>query len=229
MNNAGLDILYEDNHIIVCVKPSGVLSQANGKNLPDMLTILKDYIKEKYSKPGNVFVGLIHRLDLNVGGVMVFAKTSKAASRLSESIRNHQLKKKYFAVIEGYLPKDSEGTFKDYLAKDQDQRIGYVSDETFGKESTLHYKVISNITKKNQVLSLVEVELISGRFHQIRLQFSSRGMPLYGDIKYGSTDSKDSQHLGLYAYRLDLVHPISQEVLTFEKIPSQGIFSEFGL
>jgi len=227
MNNINLMILYEDNHIIVCIKPPGVLSQPDGKNIPDMLTLLKEYIRAKYSKPGNVFVGLVHRLDLNVGGVMVFAKTSKAAARLSESVRLHSLKKMYYAVIDGYLPMGTSGVFEDFIAKDETMRVGYITDEFNGKASKLAYKVIENSNQSSKPLTLIEIELISGRFHQIRLQFSSRGLPLYGDTKYGNSDSKVATDLGLYAFRLEIVHPISKEMMIFEKAPHFGVFTKF--
>ena len=174
-----LHVIYEDNHIIVVEKPVNIPSQGDKTGDKDMLTIIKEYIKEKYNKPGEVYLGLVHRLDRPVGGVMVFAKTSKAASRLSDEIRKNNFHKTYYAVVEGTLPK--EGKFEDYLIKNEKENISYVSTKEKGKYSCLEYTLISS---KNN-LSLVKINLITGRSHQIRVQFSSRHHPLVGDSKYG--------------------------------------------
>ncbi len=210
------DILYEDNHIIVCVKPVHVLSQADSTNSLDMLSILKDYIKKKYNKPGNVFLALVHRLDKDVSGVMVFCKTSKAASRLSEQIRCHEVIKRYVLVCKGVLEKSS-GTFRDLIKRD-----GYSSKVSpDGKEAVLDYKVIS--TKDN--CSLVDVLLKTGRHHQIRVQFASRGYPILGDSRYSDTNKYS---IALCSYSLSFKHPISKEVLTFKiDFPKDGYFKLF--
>ena len=215
MNN--LEVLYEDNHIIVVVKPENVLSQSDITGDIDMLTIIKNYLKNKYNKPGNVFLGLIHRLDRPVGGVMVFAKTSKAASRLSEQVRNNKMKKTYYAIVTGYLDCKKDSLI-DKIEKIDKKKV--LLNTRGGKESILNYKVIN---EKNN-LSLVEVELITGRYHQIRLQFSSRNHPLYGDQLYGK---KDKKQLALYAYKLSFYHPITKELMTFEKIPQYGIWKYY--
>ena len=219
MNN--LEILYEDNHIIVVFKPSNILSQADSTGDMDMLTLIKDYIKETYHKPGNVYLGLVHRLDRPVSGVMVFAKTSKAASRLSEQVRNHDLTKRYLAVVNGILPeKNSE--FIDYLLK-QENGNTVVSDKKSGKESILKYKVLEEFND----YSLVDVELITGRHHQIRVQFASRHFPLYGDWRYGK---KDSTSLALCSYQLSFLHPVTKERLVFQKYPKlEGINQNFSV
>jgi len=224
-----LKILFEDNHVIVCVKPPGVLSQADGKERQDMLTIIKDYLKNKYNKPGNVYLGLVHRLDFNVGGVMVFAKTSKAASRLSEAMRIHDFSKEYLAVLETDIPIGKVDILEDYIAKDENERMAFISDDINGKLSKLEYKVIGNATIDKKSLTLVKVQLISGRFHQIRLQFSSRNMPLYGDTKYGHRTREKERELGLYAHQLSFPHPISQEQLSFSVIPSTPLFQLFDI
>ena len=175
-----LDILYEDNHIVVVVKPANILSQADNTNDLDMLTIIKEYIKEKYNKPGNVYLGLVHRLDRPVGGVMVFAKTSKAASRLSNEVRNGNLKKKYYAIVNDNNLKD-EDTFIDYLLKDSNYNT-IVTTKDKGKYAELSYKVLERDKKNN--LALVDIDLKTGRHHQIRVQFASRGHVLYGDQRY---------------------------------------------
>jgi len=214
MNN--LNILFEDNHIIVVEKKPNILCQGDYTKDLDLLTMLKKYIKEKYNKPGNVYLGLVHRLDRPVGGIMVFAKTSKAASRLSESIKNHEMKKEYLLVCEGNL--ESEGIFEDYIEKKDNFSV--ISDEINGKYSKLEYKVV----EKKNTLNLVKVNLITGRHHQIRVQFASRGCPLYGDQLYGCQNKKQ---IALYAYHLSFKHPVKNEIMDFTLLPKNGIWSEF--
>lgn len=216
MNN--LNIIYEDNHLLVVEKPINILSQSDSTKDPDMLTILKKYIKEKYNKPGNVYLGLVHRLDRPTGGLMVFARTSKAAARLSVQIRNHELKKRYLAIVHGNI-KDSD-TFIDYLEKIENK--SYISTKEKGKYSELTFKKIDYNEKDN--LSLVKISLLTGRNHQIRLQFSSRGYPLYGDSKYGKDLNKN---LGLYAYYLEFIHPTTKERMIFKKYPNYNPFNKF--
>ena len=208
-----LNVVYEDNHIIVVFKPENILSQADSTGDTDMLTIIKDYIKKKYNKPGNVYLGLVHRLDRPVSGVMVFARTSKAASRLSKQIQNHEFSKQYLAVINGILP-EKEGELCDYLAKDSNGNTRVVSPSN-GKKSILKYKVIAE--KDNY--SLVEISLITGRHHQIRVQFSSRGYPLVGDQRYGKMDKKQ---IALCSYKLSFYHPITKEKLVFCRKPNEN-------
>lgn len=210
-----LNILYEDNHIIVVEKPINILSQSDDTKDIDMLTIIKNYIKEKYNKPGNVYLGLVHRLDRPTGGIMVFAKTSKAAGRLSKQITENKFTKKYYAVINGVIKKDD--TFVDYITKDENNNA--VIDKN-GKYAKLSYEVLN--TKKD--LTLVDVTLETGRHHQIRIQFKSRGYPLYGDNRYGKCDKKQ---LALYAHYLAFYHPITKELMEFNLIPKYGIFKEF--
>lgn len=208
-----LEILYEDNHVIVVFKPSNILSQADITNDKDLLTMVKEYIKEKYHKLGNVYVGLVHRLDRPVQGIMVFAKTSKAASRLSKQVQNHDFEKQYLAIINGIIP-EKEGEFSDYLLK-LDNGNTVVSDCIHGKESILKYKVINE--KDNY--SLVEIKLITGRHHQIRVQFSSRGYPLVGDNRYGKSDFKE---ICLCSYYLSFLHPVTKEKLEFYRYPDKN-------
>ena len=169
-------ILYEDNHILVAEKKPNIPSQSDKTGDEDMLTLLKEYLKEKYHKPGNVYLGLVHRLDRVVGGAMVFAKTSKAASRLSESIRNNSFHKDYLAICHGKV--DEDNTFIDYLEK-KDDFSTVVTDKNHGKLSELSYKLIDYNPKLD--LSLVKIKLKTGRHHQIRVQFASRFHPLLGD------------------------------------------------
>lgn len=203
-----LNVLYEDNHVIVVVKPFNVLSQSDITGDIDMLTMVKDYIKVKYNKPGNVYAGLVHRLDRPTSGIMVFAKTSKAASRLSDQIRTHQFNKEYIAVVHGIMENNS-GTMIDYIKKEDKRAV--ITNENFGKRSELIYKVVSVNKKEN--LTLVEILLITGRYNQIRVQFASRNHPLYGDNKYGKHDKKQ---LCLVAKSLEFIHPTTKELMKFK-------------
>ena len=212
MNN--LKILYEDNHIIVVIKPYNVPVQADSSNDLDMLTIIKNYIKEKYNKPGNVYLGLVHRLDRPVGGVMVFAKTSKAASRLSEEVRTNKIHKTYLAVVHGILDKKKDKIINK-MSKNENTHNSYI-DEKNGKEAILEYKVI----KEEDNLSLLKINLITGRHHQIRLQLSNINHPIYGDQRYGFQDKKQ---IMLYAYKLEITHPVTKEVMTFKNLPNWDI------
>lgn len=216
-----LNVVYEDNHLIVVVKPINVLSQSDITNDPDMLTLIKEYLKEKYHKPGNVYLGLVHRLDRVVGGVMVFAKTSKAASRLSESIRNNSFHKEYLAICHGKVKEYD--TFIDYLEK-KDDFSTIVTDKNHGKLSELSYELIDYNKEKD--LSLVKVNLKTGRHHQIRVQFSSRNHPLIGDNRYGNDSEKE---IGLFAYKLSFPHPITKEIISFTYIPKDKPFNLFNI
>ncbi len=211
-----LDIMYEDNHIIVCYKDKGILSQKDSSNKLDMLTMLKAYIKEKYNKPGNVYLGLVHRLDINTSGVMVFAKTSKAASRLSEDIKNHKFEKKYLATIEGHIYTLEYTKLQCKLLKSESEKKAYV--DSNGQESILYYKALKNYQINNCDVCDVDIILKTGRFHQIRASFAHINHPLYGDVKYGSKNKVDSLKFPLQAYSLSFFHPITKEWLTFEKI-----------
>ncbi len=220
-----LSVVYEDNHIIVVEKPFGVLSQAGSLDLDDMLTLVKAYIKEKYNKPGNVFLGLVHRLDTNVGGLMVFARTSKAAKRLSEQIRNNLFTKKYLAVCNGRVESFGSVELIDYLAKDEQNKKAIISNQTEGKISKLRFQVLTSKEFLNQLYTLVKIELETGRFHQIRAQFASIGHPLYNDGKYGT--SVNGFDLGLYAYELSFTHPTLSNELIFKSLPKSGVFKYF--
>lgn len=213
----GIKILYEDNHVIVCIKPAGVLSQSDGSGSPDMLTILKRYIKEKYEKPGEVYLGLVHRLDRPVSGVMVFARTSKAASRLSEQIRTRKVEKLYRCVVNGVL--EGSGRLENYISKDEDRNIVTVSDsEKPGyKASYLDYRAVD--TKDG--LTLTEIRLGTGRSHQIRAQMAHNGYPLVGDQKYGQKDNR-CKDIALESFKLSFEHPVKREFITFEAPVPEG-------
>ena len=213
-----INIIYEDNHILVVEKKPNIPVCEDESKDEDLLNILKKYIKEKYNKPGNVYLGLIHRLDRPVGGVMVFAKTSKAASRLSEQVRNHQLKKVYYAVVDGNV-KESD-TLVDKLLKDNKTNITRVSKN--GKEAILDYQKIGY----EDNFSLVKINLKTGRSHQIRVQFSSRNHALYGDQKYNKNTKKDN--IALFAKELSFYHPTTKEFMTFAlPLPNRYPFNIF--
>lgn len=207
-----LNILYEDNHIIVVIKPCNVLSQGDNTGDISIMDMVKDYIKVKYNKPGNVYLGLVHRLDRPVGGIMVFAKTSKAAGRLCKAFNEHSVIKKYLAIVHGKMEEES-GEFVDFIEKDNNGDA-FVSKN--GKKAILDYEVL----KYNQEndCSLVSINLRTGRHHQIRIQFSSRGHYLLGDQRYGVRDNKQ---ISLFAYYLSFIHPVSKEVLEFNALPDK--------
>ena len=215
-----LNIIYEDNHLLVIEKPSNIPVQKDSSKDIDMLTLLKDYRKINENKPGEAFIGLVHRLDRPVSGIMVFAKTSKAASRLSDQIRQNTFHKTYLAVVSGTLP--TQGKFEDYLIKNEKENKSYVTTKEKGKYSCLEYQVLS--TKDN--MSLVEINLITGRSHQIRLQFSSRNHPLIGESKYGH--NPNNIDIALFAKSITFNHPTSKEELTFTlDIPNKYPFNLF--
>lgn len=204
-----IKVLYEDNHIIVVVKDYNIPVQEDSSKDDDMLTLIKKYLKEKYNKPGNVYLGLVHRLDRPVGGVMVFAKTSKAASRLSNEIRLKRVEKRYMALVHN-ITKEKD-VLVDKLLKDEKTNTSYVSDN--GKESILEY----NLIEKRGNMSLIDINLITGRHHQIRVQLSHHGYPIYGDQKYGIDKSGIQIHL--WAYKLKFKHPTKDEVMEFVYYP----------
>ena len=213
-----LNILYEDNHIIVVEKITNIPSQSDKTGDIDMLSLVKQYIKEKYNKPGNVYVGLVHRLDRPVGGVMVFAKTSKSASRLSNQVREKTMKKQYLAVVDGKF-EEKQGVLEDYLYKDERNNISKVvtAQKKGAKYAKLEYQVLDY--KPDKDLSLVKVEIYTGRHHQIRLQFSNFGHSIFGDQKYGSRGK--GKQIALWAYRLEIEHPITKEKLDFMVLPKK--------
>ena len=213
-----LKIIYEDNHIIVAQKPVNIPSQGDKTGDIDMLTIIKQYIKEKYNKPGNVYLGLIHRLDRPVGGVMVFAKTSKAASRLSEQVREKIFKKKYLVIANGKF-NNNNGTLEDYMLKNEKTNMSKIVKEgtNNAKYAQLDYEVLKYDPELN--LSVLKINLHTGRHHQIRVQLSSREHSIYGDQKYGGRGH--GKQICLWAYELTIQHPITKEQMTFTSIPEK--------
>jgi len=235
-----LNVLYEDNHLLVVEKPRGMLSQADSSGDADMLSVLKSYIKEKYKKPGNVFIGLVQRLDRPVGGLMVFARTSKAASRISRQIRERQFIKHYLAVVEGNIHED-KGTLEDMIVKDraanisktisieESVRLSKVSVDhsmSLPKSALLDYEVLSREPERE--LSLVKISIHTGRSHQIRTQFAAKGHPIIGDKKYGYAGSE--RNIALWAYSAAFKHPVGEALLEFTcKPPYEYPWSVFNL
>ncbi|WP_217587196.1 RluA family pseudouridine synthase [Lentibacillus saliphilus] len=211
-----IPILYEDNHVLVVEKPVNIPVQADQTGDSDMLSLLKVDIKERYQKPGNVFLGLVHRLDRPVGGVMVFAKTSKAASRLSDSIRRGVFERTYLAVVRG-KPAVQKGVLEHTLLKDhRKNKVHVVPKKTKkAKDARLIYHTIAH----TEGLSLLEVQLDTGRPHQIRVQLSHEGTPIYGDQKYGAHMNKPGQQIALWAHELSFEHPTQKHMITVQSHP----------
>ena len=211
-----MKVLYEDNQIIVVEKQPNIPSKQDKTGDIDMLTLVKNYVKEKYNKKGEAYIGLVHRLDRPVGGVMVFARTSKSASRLSEQVRNKTLKKTYIAVVDGKI-ENKEGILEDYLYKDERNNVSKVvnKEKKNSKLAKLEYEVLEYVEKTD--LTKVKINLFTGRHHQIRVQFANFGHSLFGDQKYG-TRGKGKQ-IRLWAFRLELEHPTTKENMVFESEP----------
>lgn len=213
------NIIYEDNHLLVIIKPQNVAVQEDESKDDDLLNLLKNFIKQRDNKPGNVYLGLVHRLDRPTGGIMVFAKTSKAASRLTEQLKNHEMKKSYVCVVVGE-PERPNGRLKAYLQKDEKTntvRLATASD--YGaKEAILDYEVVSS----RQNYSLVAVELLTGRSHQIRVQMSKQNKTvIFGDFKYG--DKTHKSNLALWAYKLRFKHPTTKKQMEFVCAPNTEV------
>lgn len=203
MTNNFPEILYEDNHLLAVLKSAGVLTMGDDTGDETMADIAREYLRVRYNKPGNVFLGVVHRLDRPVSGVLLFARTSKAASRLSDQFRKGSVRKLYHAVVDGPV-REPEATLTDWLIKDSDSNfVRNVSKSTPGaKESILKYRVLSSDGAQTHL----EVEPLTGRSHQIRVQLASRGMPVIGDVKYGSNTELGHEIL-LHAKSLEFDHP----------------------
>ncbi len=215
MTKDDLIVLHEDNHIIVVYKPQNIPCCEDQTKDMDLLTIIKEHIKERENKPGNVYVGLVHRLDRVTGGVMVYAKSSKAASRLSEQMRSGDFEKKYFAVLVG-SPREKRAVLTDYMKKNPINNVVYVCPQTVegAKFAELEYQVV----EEKSGLSLALVTLHTGRTHQIRVQMSHNGTPVYGDMRYGGENAKKG-NIALWATTLAFTHPVSKERLVFKIEP----------
>ncbi|WP_093193700.1 RluA family pseudouridine synthase [Salimicrobium halophilum] len=213
-----IPIIYEDNHLLVVEKPVNVPVQEDASGDDDLLSILKRDLKIRYDKPGNVYLGLVHRLDRPVGGVMVFAKTSKAASRLSDQIRRNAMEKYYLTIVHGEMEKD-RGRLENYLVKDRKKNEVYVVGKSnkYGKEAVLEYEE----KEQEAGFSLLEIDLHTGRPHQIRVQLSHHGCPIFGDQKYGQDVNHPGQQIALWSHRLVLTHPTKKEDMTFTSHPPE--------
>lgn len=210
------DILYEDNHLLIVCKPVNVPVQADRSGDADLLQALKQDLKIRKQKPGEAYLGLVHRLDRPVGGVMVFAKTSKAAGRLSELVRRRDIDRTYLAIVRGVMP-DRTGRLVDYLRKDHKRnQVEVVSDDApDAKMAVLTYRTLG-IQGGN---SLLQVKLHTGRSHQIRVQLANQQCPIVGDEKYGAVSGQPSRQLALWAYRLRFVHPTTKEEVRVRALP----------
>lgn len=213
-----IPIIYEDNHLLVVEKPVNMPTQEDNSGDMDLLNALKADLKQRYQKPGNVYLGMVHRLDRPVGGVMVFAKTSKAASRLSNAIRLRTFQKSYLAVVHGNLQEKSSKLVH-YLSKNEKENKVYAVSKGYqgAKEAILEYNVKAEMNN----LSLVHVQLHTGRPHQIRIQFATIGHPLYGDQKYGAKVNVPGQQIALWSTHIGLEHPTLKETMNFYNYPIQ--------
>lgn len=211
-----IPILYEDNHLLIVEKPVNVPVQKDSSNDRDVLTIMKEDIKRRYNKPGNVYLALVHRLDRPVGGVLVLAKTSKAASRLADQLRKQEIKRTYLAVVRGKV-KQAKKTLRHFLKKDRKRNEVHVVQhhERGAKEAILSYKLV----EAHASLSLLEVTLQTGRSHQIRVQLAEIGHPLYGDQKYGSKQNKVGQQIALWANEVSFIHPVKKTEVKITSFP----------
>lgn len=216
------EVVYEDNHVLVAVKPPNMLSQADNTGDADILTLLKEYIRVKYCKPGNVYLGLVHRLDRPVGGLMVFARTSKAAARLSAGLQKHDMGREYICVVQGGdLPEHF--TLTDWLRKDERlNRVSVVPPDVSGaQKAVLHGHVLA----RRQGTALIAIRLETGRSHQIRVQMSHAGAPLWGDNRYGV--GVPGQQIALWGYKLTIEHPTTHETMTFRHLPSGSVWDTY--
>ncbi len=217
-------IIFIDNHLIAVTKPAGLLTQPDRNTDESLIDQTRQWIKEKYNKPNNIFLGLVHRLDRNVSGVVLFARTSKAASRLSKQFREGTPKKQYRAIVLGKL-KEEHTTLVHYLRKEKSLRATVFPRETpTAKRSELSYEVINSLENK----SLLEVSLSTGRFHQIRAQMAFIGHPIIGDVKYGAPEPLPNQEIALYAHKLVFSHPVSNEEITLTA-PEPKTWEQFKL
>ncbi len=212
-----INVIFEDNHIIVINKPSGVLSQKDNTGDDSVLEMVKAYIKEKYNKPYDVFLGLVHRLDRPASGVMVLAKTSKALTRLNNSLRDKGFDKRYYAIVDG-MPRESYAQLKHYIKKDRAKNKVRLYDcpHKDAKEAILNY----NVLYKEGKYSLIDVDLVTGRPHQIRSQLSQISVPIVGDLKYNSKVRVEDKSICLHCYSLKITHPVKKEEMIFKALPN---------
>ncbi len=218
MEKEKLTILHEDNHIIVVLKPQNIPTQGDKSGDESLLDMVKAYVKEKYNKEGEAFIGLVHRLDRPTGGIMVFARTSKAAARLAEQLKDGSFEKRYLAVTVG-TPLDRQARLTNYLLKDEKNNVVKVVPAAIegAKKAELDYKVLEASSK----VALVEVKLITGRSHQARVQLQHIGTPIFGDARYGGDVLAKGHNLALWAYELRFYHPTTKTPMVFVAYPPQ--------
>ncbi len=220
-----MEVIYEDNHIIIVSKTSSEIVQGDKTGDTPLSETVKQYLKEKYHKPGNVFVGVVHRLDRPVSGLVVFAKTSKALARLNEMFKNGDVHKTYWAVVKN-CPREPEATLEHYLVRNEKQNKSYAydSEKPGAKKAILHYRLIG----RSENYYLLEVDLKTGRHHQIRCQLAKIGCPIKGDLKYGFPRSNPDGSISLHARRVSFVHPVSKELIDVEApLPGGNLWHGF--
>ena len=225
MNHRNLDVLFEDNHLLVINKTSGVLVQGDETGDKPLVEICKDYIKEKYGKPGDVFLGVVHRLDRPVSGVVVFARTSKALERMNALFKNRETKKTYWALVKA-KPAKTEDTLVHWLVKDEkkNKTTAYKREHPEGARSELSYRIL----EQKSGMYLLEVNPITGRPHQIRVQLASIGCPIVGDIKYGFESPNDDASICLHARQLEFIHPVKKEPIAISAdLPKNHFWKPF--
>lgn len=220
-----MEVIYEDNHIIIVNKNSSEIVQGDKTGDKPLSETVKEYLKEKYNKPGNVFCGVTHRLDRPVSGIVVFAKTSKALARLNDMFKNKDVKKTYWAIVAN-RPKQTEGTLQHYLVRNEKQNKSYAYDKEVpnSKKAVLDYKLIA----ASERYFLLEVNLHTGRHHQIRCQLAKMGCPIKGDLKYGAPRSNPDGSISLHARHIEFVHPVSKQVISVTaKVPEDNLWKSF--
>lgn len=223
-----MKVLYEDNHIIIVNKESGEIVQGDKTGDVPLSEIVKDWIKLHHNKPGNVYLGVVHRLDRPVSGVVVFAKTSKALSRLNAMFAKHDEVRKTYWALTKKRPAQEEGTLTHWLVRNEKQNKSYAYDNERpnAKKAVLNYKVIGATDR----YTLIEVELLTGRHHQIRCQLSKMGCPIKGDLKYGAERSNPDGSISLLARKLEFIHPVSKQMITVEApLPKDAIWQTFNI
>ena len=221
-----MEVLYEDNHIIIVYKEAGEIVQGDKTGDEPLSEIVKQWIKEKYQKPGNVFLGIVHRLDRPVAGLVVFAKTSKALTRLNNMFRNGEVHKTYWAIVTR-PPFEKEATLTDWLVRNERQNKSYAYNHQVptSKKSILHYKVIN----QSERYTLLEINLMTGRHHQIRCQLSNMDCPIKGDLKYGAQRSNSDGSISLLSRRIEFIHPVSKENICIESpLPNDNLWQAIG-
>ena len=222
-----MTVVYEDNHIIVVNKTASEIVQADKTGDMPLSETVKQYLKEKYQKPGNVFLGVTHRLDRPVSGLVIFAKTSKALTRLNEMFRTSEVKKTYWAVVKN-APKEPEGELVHYLARNEKQNKSFACDKEVpnSKKAILNYRLIGH----SENYYLLEVDLKTGRHHQIRCQLAKMGCPIKGDLKYGAPRSNPDGSICLHARKVRFIHPVSKELIELEApLPEGNLWKGFEL